>query len=219
MSPISRVSYLCIVLYIVASLFHTTGSVVSYLVGVPLNGIMNVGFPSEAPLWVAKDSWDRPVGRVDAPTPKPGSPKPAPHLESPGDSNLLAMNLWQHNNLADTTGTLGVDGMLSMEAGLVLSKAFATSMKPTKIIPYFYRASGPFESEDVTVTSLITADRLHVFAGLVARYQGAMRDYPVAALMLTPSKALFQSLFISKTQHVKSLEFWKGCARSINHPS
>jgi hypothetical protein len=61
-----------------------------------------------------------------------------------------------------------------MDEELVFSKAFAISMRPSKIIPYYYKASGPFSQGEVTVTSIITSDRLDVFARLVEKYKGAM---------------------------------------------
>jgi len=35
---------------------------------------------------------------------------------------------------------------------LILSKAFMNSMRPSNIKPYFYRAKGHFEGDDVTIT-------------------------------------------------------------------
>lgn len=55
---------------------------------------------------------------------------------------------------------------------LVLSKAFSSSMHPSKIVPFFYRASGELDAEDITITTLITSNRFPVFARLVERYQG-----------------------------------------------
>ncbi|TRM69143.1 glycosyltransferase family 49 protein [Schizophyllum amplum] len=55
---------------------------------------------------------------------------------------------------------------------LFLSKAFSTSMRPSKIIPYFYRASDRPAANDVTITTLITSNRFHVFSRLVERYRG-----------------------------------------------
>ncbi|KAJ7717827.1 glycosyltransferase family 49 protein [Mycena maculata] len=59
-----------------------------------------------------------------------------------------------------------------MSEDLFLSKAFATSMSPSKIVPFFYRATGTFEKEDITITTLVTSNRFQVFARLVERYPG-----------------------------------------------
>lgn len=60
----------------------------------------------------------------------------------------------------------------SMSESLFMSKAFSASYSPTQVIPYFYRACGRFDQEDITITTLITSDRLEVFARMVERYQG-----------------------------------------------
>lgn len=54
----------------------------------------------------------------------------------------------------------------------ILSRAFPRLMHPSKIIPYYYRATGFFASDDVTVTTLISSDRFPVFRHLVRRYRG-----------------------------------------------
>lgn len=53
-----------------------------------------------------------------------------------------------------------------------ISKAFSHSMRPSKIIPYYYRANGKFDPDDITITTLVTSNRFSVFAQLVERYQG-----------------------------------------------
>jgi hypothetical protein len=60
-----------------------------------------------------------------------------------------------------------------MSEDLFLSKAFAQSMSPSKIIPFFYRAAGEFDKEDITLTTLVTSNRFKVFSQLVESYQGA----------------------------------------------
>ncbi len=65
------------------------------------------------------------------------------------------------------------DDAYAMSESLFMSKAFSSSYTPSTTIPYYYRASGPFDEEDITITTLITSDRFQVFARLVERYQGA----------------------------------------------
>lgn len=55
---------------------------------------------------------------------------------------------------------------------LFLSKVFSQSMHPSKIVPFFYRASGDFDKEDITITTLVTSNRFKVFAALAKNYQG-----------------------------------------------
>jgi hypothetical protein len=63
-------------------------------------------------------------------------------------------------------------GPTPMEEDFFLSKAFGESLQPSKVIPYFYRATSDFEKEDITITTLVTSNRFKVLAGLVERYRG-----------------------------------------------
>ena len=60
-----------------------------------------------------------------------------------------------------------------MAEDFFLSKAFGESLQPSKVIPYFYRASTDFAADDITITTLVTSNRFKVLAALVERYQGA----------------------------------------------
>jgi hypothetical protein len=53
-----------------------------------------------------------------------------------------------------------------------LAKAFPSVMQPMKIIPFYYKSTGYFDREDITITTLVTSDRFAVFKQLVERYQG-----------------------------------------------
>lgn len=57
-----------------------------------------------------------------------------------------------------------------------LSLSFSSALQPSKVIPYYYRASDPdrvdFNKEDITITTLVTSNRFEVFLRLVERYQG-----------------------------------------------
>lgn len=61
---------------------------------------------------------------------------------------------------------------VSMSEDFFLNKAFGETLQPSKVIPYYYRASKAPEQEDITITTLITPNRFKVFADLVERYQG-----------------------------------------------
>ncbi|CAL1697469.1 unnamed protein product [Somion occarium] len=54
----------------------------------------------------------------------------------------------------------------------LLSKAFTQSLHPTKIVPYYFRASSKIQSDDVTIATLVTSNRFKVLRQLVERYQG-----------------------------------------------
>ncbi|GAA5864453.1 hypothetical protein JCM3774_005132 [Rhodotorula dairenensis] len=71
----------------------------------------------------------------------------------------------------------------------LLGLSFGSSLQPSKVIPYYYRATEPdrpdFNTEDITITTLVTSNRFTVFERLVERYQG-----PVSATVhLTRGKA------------------------------
>jgi hypothetical protein len=67
---------------------------------------------------------------------------------------------------------LGHSEPITVDARTVVSKAFSNSMRPSNVFPYFYRASGSFNRDDITVTTLITSNRFEVFARLVEKYRG-----------------------------------------------
>ncbi|EPT00461.1 hypothetical protein FOMPIDRAFT_128238 [Fomitopsis schrenkii] len=59
-----------------------------------------------------------------------------------------------------------------VQEATLLSKAFAGALHPTRIIPYYYRASGAVDADDVTITTLVTRNRFKVFRQLVESYRG-----------------------------------------------
>ncbi|KLO10318.1 hypothetical protein SCHPADRAFT_832679 [Schizopora paradoxa] len=81
----------------------------------------------------------------------------------------------------------------STDAGIFFSKAFATSQEHLsfndqnnmQVIPYYYRASLEHDSEDITITTLVTRDRFLVFKQLVERYKG-----PISATIHVSKKEL-----------------------------
>lgn len=67
---------------------------------------------------------------------------------------------------------LGTPELFPMDQKLFLSKAFSNSMQPSRIIPFYYRATKNFAQEEITITTLITSNRFSVFTRLVERYKG-----------------------------------------------
>jgi hypothetical protein len=67
---------------------------------------------------------------------------------------------------------LGHPGTKLVDERTVLSKAFASSMRPSNVLPYYFRASGSFERDDITITTLVTSNRFEVLARLVKKYKG-----------------------------------------------
>ncbi|KAE9408757.1 hypothetical protein BT96DRAFT_1100066 [Gymnopus androsaceus JB14] len=112
---------------------------------------------------------------------------------------------------------------------LFLSKAFSNSLHPSKIIPFFYRASSNFEADDITITTLITSNRFPVFARLVERYQGPISvtihvknnssDYhelldSIHALYLsTPNMARFVDVHLVMDSFDRQFNTWRNIAR------
>ncbi|KAF9578729.1 hypothetical protein BGW38_005335 [Lunasporangiospora selenospora] len=76
------------------------------------------------------------------------------------------MNLQSPNNKAAIQHTDMVD------EDFYLSKVYSTAMQPSKVMPYYFRAEGNFDREEVTITTLITENRFGVFKKLVRNYRG-----------------------------------------------
>ncbi|KAH6914332.1 glycosyl-transferase for dystroglycan-domain-containing protein [Coprinopsis sp. MPI-PUGE-AT-0042] len=155
----SRAGYLCLSAYLVISVLYTTKAFVIRILYAPGTSFRPT---SDTPLRIAKETWepDRP------PSLHGPSSQPAIH-----DSNLIQT----HVDAANGT-RLGswLGGSRGLDPGndLLLSKAFATSMRPSDIVPYFLKSSGPFAEDEVTITSIVTSNRLDVFARLIDRYRG-----------------------------------------------
>ncbi|KAH7927477.1 glycosyltransferase family 49 protein, partial [Leucogyrophana mollusca] len=117
---------------------------------------------------------------------------------------------------------------------LFLSKAFSQSLHPSKIIPYYYRATGAFEDDDITVTTLVTSNRFKVFAELVQRYQGpisatvhvkctpdgpptksthALLDALHELYTTTPSMSTFVDIHLILSPFDRQLNTWRNAAR------
>ena len=81
----------------------------------------------------------------------------------------------QHGHLLQGASSAEPDwslGWFEMSTSLFLSKAFAGSMHPMKIFPYFYKASETFDEDDITITTLVTPNRFEVLRKLALRYEG-----------------------------------------------
>ena len=80
-----------------------------------------------------------------------------------------------------------------------LSKVFAESLQPTQVIPYYFRAQGTPPKEDITITTLITANRFKVFDRLVNHYKGKLSLHtihgPLVIKILFFPKTFYQVLF------------------------
>jgi hypothetical protein len=79
---------------------------------------------------------------------------------------------WAGYENSDTTSTSDSVPTSLISETTFLSKAFAQSSHPTKIIPFYYKASAPVDDTDVTITTLVTSNRYKVLRQLVERYRG-----------------------------------------------
>jgi hypothetical protein len=70
----------------------------------------------------------------------------------------------------------GVGDSAPIQEGTFLSKAFAQAIHPIHIIPFYYKATGPVDEDDVTITTLVTSNRYKVLRQLVERYQGTQAE-------------------------------------------
>jgi len=142
------------------------------------------------------------------------APQPARDLSPPSHAAFLASRSSGEDRWTEPSGPvlswissqftlqhgLGHDQAIPVNPGPLLSKGTAGSMGPSNVIPYFYRAKGSFDSDDITVTTLITSNRFKVFARLVEKYRG-----------LSPPSIIFTLLFllrigpISVTVHIKDI--------------
>lgn len=104
-----------------------------------------------------------------------------------------------------------IDGVPTSEK-LFLSKAFSQSMQPLKVIPYYYRASGTFEQEDITITTLVTFNRFKVFSELVKHYQGLLQS---SCCLLSSLHVKVRFLQLSTLNPVQPTNFWMLCMTCI----
>ncbi|KAF9166094.1 hypothetical protein DFQ26_008683 [Actinomortierella ambigua] len=91
---------------------------------------------------------------------------------SPSVFDVQAQNYTRHFWELPIQDHLGGGSSIDINEDYMLSKAFAGAMQPTRVIPFYFRASERFPKKMVTITTLITPDRFQVFCRLVHQYQG-----------------------------------------------
>ncbi|TFK23936.1 hypothetical protein FA15DRAFT_743291 [Coprinopsis marcescibilis] len=157
MYKLSRVAYLSVVSYVGFSVLYTTRTIFSSIYPTVAS---SHGPSVNNPIRIAKETWekDRSVTKLDYRI---------------SDDRLLDSHLAQPLDILNASLPTMTEASRSISSDDILfSKAFSTSMRPSHVVPYFYKASGPFAEDEVTITSIITSDRLDVFSRLVERYQG-----------------------------------------------
>ena len=92
-----------------------------------------------------------------------------------------------------------------LQEGTFLSKAFAQALRPTELIPFYYKATSAVNSSDVTITTLVTSNRYKVLKQLVERYQGPISVTIHIPLPPPSASASETSQFIAAVKDLNSL--------------
>ena len=175
MPTIVRVTQLAFLVLTCASVFYTTKCLLQSLV------VWMSRFPNS--LWSGGfTDWRHPPNTIHA-----LSSDALSHLD-PATLSLLANGVYSPDPAASLTlstlhsdssdlgpqlfGSYNTSSAYTVSQQTLLSKAFAHSLHPTRIVPYFYRAERTFDEDDVTITTLVTSNRFRVFKQLVDRYRG-----------------------------------------------
>lgn len=171
----------CLLLYVLVSVAYTTNVVFVSPLSSGVSALMNHRWTRRSVLVPASHSLvTRDVLSGNRYSPRPNTFPANVDLDYslPGLSRPHVQ--WYSHEFTKQHG-LGDFAPISMDQDLFLSKAFSNSMRPSKIIPYFYRATGDFDRDDVTITTLITSNRFQVFSRLVEKYEG---EQPLAVGIL-----------------------------------
>lgn len=91
----------------------------------------------------------------------------------------------------DPSGRILSTNGLGVREETFLSKAFSEAIHPTRIIPFYFKASSHVNPDDVAIATLVTSNRLKVFKQLVERYRGPIS---VTIHIPLPLHATFSSL-------------------------
>ncbi|KAI0735571.1 glycosyl-transferase for dystroglycan-domain-containing protein [Earliella scabrosa] len=129
-----------------------------------------------------------------------GRPLPALEVSVPLDDNFWA-NAWPYGYASSeivqipryrvTSGKITRVEGYDIRQETLLSKAFSDAIHPTRIIPFYFKASSTVEPDDVTITTLVTSNRFRVFRQLVEHYRGPIS---VTIHIPLPLHASFASL-------------------------
>lgn len=167
-----RVLRLLVIFYALLAVLYTTNLLLVSLLHFRLSKVLSRGFSKERDV-----SWSALSLRLSGgATAFPQGPSNIPATLNPDSGDLLRepskdLIYWTPSDLSRQYDT-GPASTTAMTEGLFLSKAFAQSMRLSKIVPFFYQATGAFDREDITITTLITSNRFKVFAPLVEQYEG-----------------------------------------------
>jgi hypothetical protein len=154
-----RLFQLCIMLYVATAVLYTTRHLIFKLL--PSCSPVNKGHSCTLP-WL---TWTH-----EAIFPPVAGDALARAGWTLGSHHEVYRDAPKNSDLHDSHSA--VSSRTTIDEETLLSKAFSYAMRPSKIVPYYYRASDTIDFEDVTLATLITSNRFSVFAQLVERYQG-----------------------------------------------
>ncbi|KAI8375636.1 glycosyl-transferase for dystroglycan-domain-containing protein [Choanephora cucurbitarum] len=78
---------------------------------------------------------------------------------------------YQSKQLVDWKNTFG-QVVESTPEDLVLSKVFDETFGPSKVIPYYFKATEKIDHEEITMATLVTRNRFKVLSRLASHYKG-----------------------------------------------
>ncbi|OCH89878.1 hypothetical protein OBBRIDRAFT_755913 [Obba rivulosa] len=184
LAPLGRALQLCLVSYVAVAVLYTT----QYVVLVPTVRVLYSLLTTSVLGSEGRSSVPDSLGKSYGLSPRSSDTHSAVTLGNEILSNLNwpeglssdELLYWPSSTLSATLG-MNHSGFTPILEETFLSKAFSQSMHPTRIIPYYYKASGSVDPDDVTITTLVTSNRFKVFKQLVENYQG-----PISATVHIP---------------------------------
>lgn len=195
-TSLAKVLQLAFVAYLLVALFYTT----NYVIVSPVSRLVFSLFGSRSSS----------SGTVSS-----GRQQPLARVDLIAQARQVASNVRELGSNDDTVSAIELSWTFSTPDNLIywhdshdqlpireetfLSKAFSQSMHPTRIIPFYYKATGIVDENDVTITTLVTSNRYKVLKQLVERYKGPSHILSNAlfAARLTYPQDLYPSRYIS----------------------
>lgn len=173
-TSLAKILQLAFVAYLVVALFYTT----NYVIVSPVSRLVFSLFGSRSSSSGTVSSAagrQQPLARVDLIAQARQVASSARELGPNNDAVSAIEPSWTfstQDNLIYWEHSHASHDQLPIREETFLSKAFSQSMHPTRIIPFYYKATGIVDENDVTITTLVTSNRYKVLKQLVERYKG-----------------------------------------------
>ncbi|CAO3644971.1 unnamed protein product [Cunninghamella blakesleeana] len=97
------------------------------------------------------------------------------HIAPRSNQNVMSVSqLQNHYRGAQQVSWKNKDGtdFEHVPEDFILSKIFSDAMGPSKVIPYYFKATETFDQEEVTISTLVTHNRFKVLSRLASHYKG-----------------------------------------------